>query len=113
MPRPLAWPRKGKPLPPRRAFPPPARPGGPGAAGGFFWVLSGPAGVRVSARLGVGALMDFRDSLILATPLAAGSTEAEWRSAVSRAYYAPFHVARRLLFGCGFQVPPADRAHGY
>jgi uncharacterized protein (UPF0332 family) len=57
--------------------------------------------------------MDFRDYLALAMTLAAGSTEAEGRSAVSRAYYAAFHVARELLLDLGFRVPQADRAHAY
>src|SRR5438270_1105412 len=57
--------------------------------------------------------MDFRDYLRLADTLAKGTTEAEWRSASSRAYYAAFHVARRLLLALGFRVPQADRAHGY
>jgi uncharacterized protein (UPF0332 family) len=57
--------------------------------------------------------MDFRDYLNLARTLVAGPTEAEWRSATSRAYYAAFHVARVLLLGLGFRVPQADRAHGY
>jgi uncharacterized protein (UPF0332 family) len=57
--------------------------------------------------------MNFRDYLILARTLAGGTTEAEWRSATSRAYYAAFHVARLLLVGLGFRVPQADRAHGY
>ena len=56
--------------------------------------------------------MDFRDYLRLADTLANGTTEAEWRSAGSRAYYAAFHVARSLLSGLGFRVPQADRAHG-
>jgi uncharacterized protein (UPF0332 family) len=55
--------------------------------------------------------MNGRDFLPLATQLAGGTTEAEWRSAVSRAYYAAFHVARRLLSELGFTVPRADRAH--
>jgi uncharacterized protein (UPF0332 family) len=38
-----------------------------------------------------------RDFLVLAKKLAAGGTEADWRSVVSRAYYAAFHVARELL----------------
>ncbi|MFO0927133.1 MAG: HEPN domain-containing protein [Gemmataceae bacterium] len=50
---------------------------------------------------------------MLAARLAAGATEAEWRSAVSRAYYATFHVARRLLTQLQFVVPRADRAHQY
>jgi uncharacterized protein (UPF0332 family) len=57
--------------------------------------------------------MDFREFLTLARTLAAGGTEAEWRSAVSRAYYAAFHVARELLLGLNFLVPQADRAHSH
>ncbi len=57
--------------------------------------------------------MDFREYLSLAETLAAGTTEAEWRSAVSRAYYAAFHVARELLISLGFRVPQAERAHSY
>ena len=57
--------------------------------------------------------MDFRDFLRLAASLANGPGEAEWRSAVSRAYYAAFHVARRLLQSMNFRVPQADRAHAY
>src|SRR6266511_1459595 len=57
--------------------------------------------------------MDFRDYLQLAVDLANGTTEAEWRSASSRGYYAAFHVARQLLRSLGFRVPQADRAHGY
>src|SRR5262249_45562525 len=57
--------------------------------------------------------MNERDFLTLAATLAGGPTEAEWRTAVGRAYYAAFHVARRLLEDLGFTVPRADRAHGY
>jgi uncharacterized protein (UPF0332 family) len=57
--------------------------------------------------------MNGRDFLPLAKQLVRGTTEAEWRSAVSRAYYACFHVARRLLSDLGFIVPRADRAHQY
>jgi uncharacterized protein (UPF0332 family) len=57
--------------------------------------------------------MNFRDYLALADTLSRGTTEAEWRSATSRAYYAAFHVARELLLALGFRVPQADRAHGY
>src|SRR5262249_44800489 len=38
---------------------------------------------------------------------------ADWRSAVSRAYYAAFHAARNLLRSLGFRVPRAAVAHGY
>ncbi len=57
--------------------------------------------------------MDFRDYLKLARILRDSTTEAEWRSASSRAYYAAFHVARRLLISLGFSEPKADRAHAY
>ena len=32
---------------------------------------------------------------------------------MSRAYYASFHVARRLLVDLNFAIPRADRAHQY
>lgn len=57
--------------------------------------------------------MNPRDILEVADSLVAGVKEAEWRSAVSRAYYAAFHVARQLLLQCGFAVPRGDQAHGY
>src|SRR5206468_7212368 len=57
--------------------------------------------------------MNWRDLLLLAARLAAGTTEADWRTAISRAYYAAFHVARRLLADLNFTVPRADRAHQY
>ena len=57
--------------------------------------------------------MNPRDLLDVANDLLAGSREADWRSAVSRAYYAAFHVARLLLQRCGFAVPRAEQAHAY
>jgi uncharacterized protein (UPF0332 family) len=57
--------------------------------------------------------MNWRDFLRLARSLAAASAEAEWRTAVSRAYYTAFHVARDLLADLRFTVPRADRAHQY
>ena len=57
--------------------------------------------------------MNERDFLILAAALARGATEADWRTAVGRAYYTAFHVARRWLEDAGFAVPRADRAHAY
>ncbi len=56
--------------------------------------------------------MDFREYLSLANNLVNSTTEGEWRTAVSRAYYAAFHVARELLFALNFRVPHAERAHG-
>jgi uncharacterized protein (UPF0332 family) len=57
--------------------------------------------------------MTGRDFLSTARRLAGGGDESDWRSAVSRAYYAAFHVARDLLTGLRFQPPRADRAHDY
>lgn len=57
--------------------------------------------------------MNGRDFLDTARYLAARGTEADCRSAVSRAYYAAFHAARDLLTALRFQVPRADRAHNY
>ena len=57
--------------------------------------------------------MNWREFLTLAARLAAGAAEEDWRSAVSRAYYSAFHVARQLLSDLGFTVPRADRAHQY
>ena len=57
--------------------------------------------------------MNPHDFLTLAQQLAGAGTEAAWRSAVSRAYYAAFHFARQLLEDLGFRVPHADRAHGH
>lgn len=57
--------------------------------------------------------MDFRDYLTLARELVRRPKEADWRTGVSRAYYAAFHVARELLEDLGFRVPRAERAHAY
>jgi uncharacterized protein (UPF0332 family) len=58
-------------------------------------------------------MMNARDFLQTAWSLLEEDQEAAWRSAVSRAYYAAFHVARQLLMGQGFRVPRADQAHAY
>lgn len=58
-------------------------------------------------------MIDGRDFLLVANDLLAGDTEAKWRSAVSRAYYAAFHAARKFLTACGFSVPRAHVAHSY
>lgn len=57
--------------------------------------------------------MNERDFIDLAQLLLAHNTEAAWRSAISRAYDAAFHVARRLLTSMNFGIPRADRAHAY
>jgi hypothetical protein len=53
------------------------------------------------------------DFLALAARLVAASSEAEWRTGTSRAYYAAFHAARDLFESLGFRVPHADQAHHY
>jgi uncharacterized protein (UPF0332 family) len=57
--------------------------------------------------------MTWRDFLSLAARLATANAEADWRTSISRAYYAAFHVARRLFADLNFAVPRADRAHQY
>jgi uncharacterized protein (UPF0332 family) len=51
--------------------------------------------------------------LLLAEKLVTGMTEEEWRSAVSRAYYAAFHGASEFMGALGFQVPQSEEAHIY
>jgi uncharacterized protein (UPF0332 family) len=57
--------------------------------------------------------MDPREFLVVASEWAVGTNEAEWRSAVSRAYYSAFHVGRELLESAGFVVPESALAHAY
>jgi len=57
--------------------------------------------------------MDPRDFLDIAGEWSVAAREAEWRSAVSRAYYAAFHVASRLFQRARFAVPRGEQAHGY
>ena len=54
-----------------------------------------------------------RDFLVVANALAAAATEAEWRSAISRAYYAAFHNTREFLTRLRFRVPAGEQAHAY
>src|SRR5439155_114820 len=61
----------------------------------------------------IGLAMNWRDFLPLANRLATAASEADWRTAMSRAYYAAFHVARHLFSDLNFAVPRADRAHQY
>jgi hypothetical protein len=49
--------------------------------------------------------MNWRDFLALAARLARDTTEADWRTAVSRAYYTAFHVTRQLLVDLNFTIP--------
>jgi uncharacterized protein (UPF0332 family) len=57
--------------------------------------------------------MDPEEFLDLAGEWITGTRQGEWRSAASRAYYAAFHAARRVLIQGGFRVPEAGQAHGY
>jgi|SRR5579884_2574660 len=57
--------------------------------------------------------MDETGFLELADELSMGSRQADWRTAISRAYYAAFHKARALLQQSGFRVPNGERAHAY
>jgi hypothetical protein len=73
--------------------------------------MSGAAGMQFLPHSDSG--MNPRDFLDVADEWAANNREAEWRSAVSRAYYAAFHVACTLLRRCGFAVPEADQSHAF
>lgn len=53
------------------------------------------------------------DFLKFAERAANGPAETDWRTAVSRAYYAAFHEARDFLTALGFQTPRADMAHAF
>jgi uncharacterized protein (UPF0332 family) len=57
--------------------------------------------------------MTGRDFLALADALAAAGAEAEWRTSISRSYYAAFHAAREFMARLRFRVPAADQAHAY
>ena len=49
--------------------------------------------------------MTGRDFVACAEQFAQGSSEAMFRSAVSRAYYGAFHEAVSLLHDCGVWLP--------
>lgn len=57
--------------------------------------------------------MNPRDFLDVAFDLAGEFREADWRSAISRSYYAAFHVACDLMRQCGFNVPYSGDAHSH
>ena len=57
-------------------------------------------------------IMDPREFYILASRLSAGPGPAEFRSAVSRAYYAAFHIGSQLLDALGFKVSAGSGGHG-
>jgi uncharacterized protein (UPF0332 family) len=51
---------------------------------------------------------EFRDT---AERLVKGSTEGDWRSAVSRSYYAAFHYFREFLLSGGLDVGRGAQSH--
>jgi uncharacterized protein (UPF0332 family) len=55
--------------------------------------------------------MNGEQFLALAAELISGPTESHYRSAVSRAYYGAFHVARRLLEDVGVHLPKGEQVH--
>jgi hypothetical protein len=57
--------------------------------------------------------MDGRALLDIARELAAGSSEAHWRSSVGRAYYALLHEVLATLRRWGFSLPPRDKVHPF
>jgi len=57
--------------------------------------------------------MDGRALIDVARELAAGSSEAYWRSSVGRAYYALLHEVLATLRHWGFSTPPRDRVHTF
>lgn len=57
--------------------------------------------------------MNARDFLAVGRQMLQSTTEAAWRSAVSRGYYAAFHVTREWFEQLGFSVPRGERAHAY
>jgi hypothetical protein len=57
--------------------------------------------------------MDGREFLQSARALLAAPSEANWRSATGRAYYALLHEGRVALDRWGFPLPPRDNIHTF
>jgi hypothetical protein len=57
--------------------------------------------------------MDGRSLIDVGRELAAGPTEAHWRSSVGRAYYSLLHEALGALERWGFALPPRDKVHTF
>jgi hypothetical protein len=57
--------------------------------------------------------MDGRALLDVGRELAAGLSEAHWRSSVGRVYYALLHEALGALRRWGFPLPPRDKVHTF
>jgi uncharacterized protein (UPF0332 family) len=56
-------------------------------------------------------MMRSDDFIALAIELAAGGTEARFRTAVGRAYYGAFHFAKDVLAHAGISMPDTAEAH--
>lgn len=56
--------------------------------------------------------MNPREFQELAKKLANGDSPAEFRTAVSRAYYSVFNVGAELMKGMGFPIPESPSGHG-
>jgi uncharacterized protein (UPF0332 family) len=57
--------------------------------------------------------MNPRDFLLVAEDLLEASREADWRTAISRAYYAAYLVAVALFRDASFEVPPDTKGHNH
>jgi hypothetical protein len=57
--------------------------------------------------------MEGRAFLDVASELVLGATEAHWRAAAGRAYYALMLEGWTALLRWGFVVPPRDSIHSY
>src|SRR5258708_27719454 len=55
--------------------------------------------------------MDGERFIDSARRLANGADESDWRSAISRAYYAVFHFGRELCLAHGLDLGPSGHAH--
>jgi len=56
-------------------------------------------------------MMDAADFMSLALKLSQSAGEAERRTAVSRAYYSAFHIAKQLVESCGVRFSSAGATH--
>jgi hypothetical protein len=56
--------------------------------------------------------MDPRDFQQIAERLVGGTCAAEFRTAISRAYYATYNVSVEILEGMNFRIPGGSNGHG-
>src|SRR5207248_4773764 len=60
---------------------------------------------------GMIAMMQWSDFQDTGDRLALGTTEGDWRSAISRAYYAIFHYFREFLLSHGHDIGSGGQSH--